>query len=147
MNEEIKKSWEKMKRSLKKENAIFSTCGFVMNAKQLAKKTATICVANSNSYDYEISVCEKSIEEVKRFEKEGMWSHESVQKSIKITLDREDALKGLKEKYGTKENYVKSVMDILLKSNAFKSFCSNFENVDVSIEALNDCYYIRIYYR
>ena len=67
-NEEIKKSWEKMKRSLKKENTFFSNCTYVMNVKQLAKRTATICVANSNSYDYEINRCEESIEEVKGFE-------------------------------------------------------------------------------
>ena len=146
-NEEIKKSWEKIKRSLKKENTLFSNCTYVMNVKQLAKRTATICVANSNSYEYEINRCEESIEEVKGFEEKGFWSHESVQKSIKIYLDREDELKSLKEKYGTKENYVKTVMTDFMKSNAFKVFCSSFENVDVSVEDANNAYYIRLYYR
>ena len=147
MNEEIKKSWEKMKRSLKKENELFSTCTYVMNVKQLAKRTATICIANNLSYDFEINRCEKSIEEVKGYEKNYAWTHEAVQASINRYLEREEAFKSLKNKYGTKENYVKTVMTAFMKTKAFEVFCSNFENVDVSIEEANSCYYIRLYYR
>ena len=118
-----------------------------MNVKQLAKRTGTIRVANTFSYDYDINLYEESIERVKGFEKKGCWSHEEVQASIKYSLAIEEELKALKEKYGTKENYVKTEMTDFMKSKAFKDFCSSFENVDVSIEEANSCYYIRLYYR
>lgn len=140
---EIKKAFEKMKKDLEKETGIKG--GFVMNKRQIEKRTATYFVCRSTSYEYEIDECRKTDMKVQAYD---TWTAEEKASAHKRMMESIEFLTELKEKYGTRENEVECTKNTIVNSKAFKSFEETIGNtVSLLRELDNDgCYKLRFHY-
>lgn len=138
---EIKKAFDQMKKALKKELGISG--GFTMSQQQIAKRTATLLVCNTMTYDTEIERVNAQDATVQSYETwtdaEKAASHQRAMESIAIYETR-------KAKYGTKENEVAMTAKAIADSKAFKAFQTAIGKVEMSFEEHDIFYYIRFNY-
>lgn len=108
-NAEIKKAWNTFKRQAKKECPELCDYTFVMNAKQIVQRTATICLGISDDNDFS--------DERDRFES-YLHDKQDFEYVIKC-IDKID--KDIK-KYGTRENMARQILLNIANSKAFSNF-------------------------
>lgn len=138
---DVKKVWNKFKRMAKNEFEMLDSCEYVMNVKQIAKRTATIRVCSSWSYDEHIKCCERDIERV------SQWEQDEFRDSlIEREKSRIEDWKFKKQEYGTPLQYTRTVFYTLLGSRAWDFLKNELENIRYGIEEANGCYYIRVNY-
>ena len=140
---EIKKAWNNMKKDIEKELGIKG--GFVMNKKQIEKRTATYTVCNTIPYDEEI---DRYIRDDVKVQSYNSWTAEEKARHHNQTIECVNWLVKDEEKYGTKENKAKTEQKQIMNSKAFKKFEEAVGNaVCTIIEVDNDgCYKLRFYY-
>lgn len=111
---EIKKAFDTFKKELTKETGIKG--GFTMNSRQIENRTATWMISRAESYEASIAEFET-------------WAKSSDKFISEEGSRRVAYFKAEREQYGTKENYVATMIDRMTGSNAFKKFCETVGNV------------------
>lgn len=142
-NENIKKAFNQMKKELEKETGIKG--GFVMNKRQIEKRTATYTVCYNQPYDETIDRIIRDDVKVQSYDtwtpEEKANAHKRAMEAIKYVTERE-------EKFGTIENEVEQTHLTIYNSKAFANFERAIGNaICITKEIDNDnCYKLRFYY-
>lgn len=144
----IKSAWNKFKKDVQKETGIDLTGCCYMTAKQIANRTATICLVNDIPYDREIARERRSIEQVNGYE---TWTAEEKQNNERRGLEAIAFYEARKAEYGTKENEAQVEFDQITSSNAYKILAEAIGIENVALELVEkwkglSCYQIRIIY-
>lgn len=136
-SKEIKKAWETMKKNLKKElkDGQFHE-GFVMNATQIANRTATKTVCKACSYDEEIEYIKNYI--IKSVDWYDQETYERVKKSREEYMIY---LEGCKQKYNTRREMVEATKKTLEESQSFKQFEKTVGKTEITIEIDSEKFY------
>lgn len=112
--QEIKKAFDTFKKELNKETGIKG--GFTMNCRQIENRTATWLISRAESYEASIAEFEA-------------WAKKSDKFISAEGARRVEYFKAEREQYGTKENYIATMIDRMTGSKAFKKFCETVGNV------------------
>lgn len=145
-NEEIKKEFNKVKKAMIKKDETLTGC-FRMTAKQLANRTATVCLCNNIEYDDEIDM---ALYEHMKVQAYTSWTDEEKARNKKEYDESIAKKKERKAMYGTKENEAKKLAEMITGSDEFKRF-QEMTGATTSIELTHlwldlSCYYLRISY-
>ena len=141
--EEIKKAWNTFKRELKKELPEAQYLGYTMSAKQIKNGTATILICNKIPYENEIARAERSIIQVNGYE---TWSTESKANHEEYERRRIESYKRDLSRFGTKENELVSISNLIRESKAFKALSETIRVTSTTYDDMQNCYYLRINY-
>lgn len=115
---DIKKVWNQFKKDIKKEG-LDLTGACYMTARQLANRTATICICNNRPYEKEI---EYTAEQMQKMLGYDTWTAEEKVRSAKSSTDSIAHYTKKLMQYGTKENEYKQTVSFILNSKAWQTF-------------------------
>ncbi len=141
--EEIKKAWNTFKKNIKKELPEAQYLGYTMSAKQIKNGTATILICNKIPYEDEIARTERSIIQVNGYE---TWTPEEKARNREYQEARIESYKRDLSRFGTKENELVSISNLIRESKAFKALSETIRVTSTTYDDMQNCYYLRINY-